>query len=121
MTSSPKDRALHDRPRAATSARPDSAPPANDPARGNAASPSDAPGRIVFDRRGNPVWEWSSEEGDSTSVLLRKLDNDALALEPTRRTPALGKGKAAGKAAPGDKGLELAGDDGGGFNPYDRS
>lgn len=90
MTSAPKDRALRNRPRPGAPARPDEAAPANDTGESHAVARSDAPRRIVFDRRGNPVWEWSAEEGDSTSVLLRKLDNDALALEPTRRTPALG-------------------------------
>jgi hypothetical protein len=49
------------------------------------------PGRVEFDSRGNSVWRWEAGEGDSTSILLKSLENDALQLEPTRPVPILGK------------------------------
>lgn len=47
------------------------------------------PGRVVRDKRGHTVWQWTEEEQStgSTSVLLRFLDNDALSLEPTQAVP----------------------------------
>lgn len=46
------------------------------------------PGRVARDRAGQTVWQWTEEESrDSTSVLLKFLDNDALSLEPTQAVP----------------------------------
>ena len=47
----------------------------------------DAVGHVVVDSRGRNVWQWDDEQLDSTSILLKRLDNDALAIEPTRRVP----------------------------------
>jgi len=59
-----------------------------------------APGRIVIDGRGRNVWQWSDDQLDSTTIMLQRLDNSALALEPTRsvRRPAIGQDSGEGKA-----------------------
>ena len=88
-------------------------------------------GRVEFDSRGNSVWRWARDVLDSTSILLKRLDNKDLALEPTQKVPVLGSnriatpGQAAGtKAAkPRRNSLSLVDDEGGrdqggGFNPY---
>lgn len=86
-----------------------------------------SPGRVVFDSRGNPIWEWENAD-DGTSLLLKRLENDALELEPTRpvRTPAkAGGGKPAkgsvnlGRTSPSQEGPSE--DEAGGFDPYNRS
>lgn len=91
-----------------------------------------APGRVVFDSRGNPVWEWNTDAGDSTSVLLKQLENDDLALEPTRsfRSPHCAPAKSGRSNAERPRrtnaderqpfGLENEGP-GKGFDPYNRS
>lgn len=46
------------------------------------------PGRVVTDKSGRTVWQWTEEENTgSTSVLLKFLDNEALSLEPTQAVP----------------------------------
>ncbi len=84
-------------------------------------------GRVEFDRRGNSVWRWARTALDSTSVLLKRLENRDLALEPTQKVPIQ---RVAGgnpdkkhdaKSAPAKKlGLADAADrdGGGGFDPY---
>ncbi|HEX6996287.1 MAG TPA: hypothetical protein VF339_19310 [Gammaproteobacteria bacterium] len=102
------------------------------------ASPSEkpsAPGRVVFDSRGNPVWQWNTDAGDSTSVLLKQLENEDLALEPTRTLRSIGDrdwperhdkrpasgGRTTSKATQ-EKSLEHDEPDAGkGFDPYNRS
>ena len=59
-------------------------PPADEP-----------PGRVEFDARGNSVWRWARGVLDSTSVLLKRLENKDLALEPTQKVPVMGGGGAA--------------------------
>ena len=59
---------------------------------GKPAGKPDTPGgRITVDGRGRNIWKWENEH-DSTSILLKQLENDALALEPTRnlRRPDVG-------------------------------
>jgi hypothetical protein len=51
--------------------------------------PREPPGRVEVDSRGHNVWRWSRETNDSTSVVLKRLDNDDLALEPTQRVPVV--------------------------------
>jgi hypothetical protein len=45
---------------------------------------SDA-GGVVVDSRGRNVWQWKDEQLDSTSVVLKRLENEALELEATRK------------------------------------
>lgn len=51
---------------------------------------SDA-GRVKTDARGNSIWEWKDSDAGSgnTSILLKRLDNDELALAETRKLEAL--------------------------------
>src|SRR5688500_3699833 len=63
--------------RADKDADPDS-PPAREPA-----------GKVEFDSRGNSVWRWARDVVESTSVLLKRLDNKDLALEPTQKVPVM--------------------------------
>lgn len=46
----------------------------------------DAAGRIEFSG-GKAVWQWSQATNDSTSILIKSLDNPELELEKTQRTP----------------------------------
>jgi hypothetical protein len=91
-------------------------------------------GRVEFDSRGNSVWRWARDVLDSTSILLKRLENKDLAIEPTQKVPVLGDKKVSKsgnasdptKSAKSKRGtpLTLAGEDeggrdqGGGFNPY---
>jgi hypothetical protein len=47
---------------------------------------NDAAGRVEF-KGGKAVWQWSQGANDSTSILIRSLDNPELELEKTQRTP----------------------------------
>jgi hypothetical protein len=60
-------------------------------------------GRVEFDSRGNSVWRWARDALDSTSILLKRLENNDLALEPTRKVPIMGGDPKAGKAPKADK------------------
>ena len=80
-------------------------------------------GRVEIDSRGNSVWRWAREVLESTSVLLKRLENHDLALEPTQKGPvARAAKKAPGKSDRAATSLSLdepAGrDSGGGFDPY---
>jgi len=118
----------------------ETAPPAETPPNEERA------GRVVVDARGRNVWQWAKNAIDSTSILLKRLENKDLALEPTQKVPvmrgadpratdkaAAGKQAAPTKpgAKPGDgrtsqKGAKLAdptrgpkrSETGGGFDPY---
>ena len=96
------------------------------------ASPEPA-GRVEFDSRGNSVWRWARDVLDSTSILLKRLENKDLALEPTQKVPVLSSKKFAKPGTPLDptrsakpkppKRLSIVEDEGGrdpggGFNPY---
>lgn len=91
------------------------------------------PGRVEFDSRGNSVWRWAKDVLESTSVLLKKLENKDLALEPTQKVPVMGGADKPGKksSSRGDpsRGEESEKsrhpaarrdprDTGGGFDPY---
>jgi hypothetical protein len=102
------------------------------------------PGRVVVDNRGRNVWQWAKSALDSTTVLLKRLENSELSLEPTQKVPVMpgnsaekppqpAKGRPAAKAAAeppaarksGAKGPEpvrpgprRGNDTGGGFDPY---
>ena len=56
-----------------------------------------AAGRVEFSG-GKTVWQWDQDANDSTSILIKSLDNPELELEVTRRTPITpSQQKAAGK------------------------
>jgi hypothetical protein len=103
-------------------------------------------GRVETDARGRNVWRWKKTgASDSTSVLLKRLDNDALQLEPTGRVRRPGSPEPKQRTAPLAKGAHDARSDaragaagrshvsasahpkptrgkgGGGFDPYNSS
>jgi hypothetical protein len=101
----------------------------------DATQPTREPaGKVEFDSRGNSVWRWARDVLESTSVLLKRLENHDLALEPTQKVPIMKKGgqrtpansKAEARApAPADPKPrhpalreERRKDTGGGFDPY---
>lgn len=94
-----------------------------------ASTRDSAAGRVETDSRGNTVWRWASSGSlDSTTHLLKRLDNEALALEPTRRLARMqpaaaakqptSERRASGRPRRFDEPVR---DAGGGFNPYHRS
>jgi hypothetical protein len=46
-------------------------------------------GKVVIDSRGHNVGQWARDVIESTSVLLKRLENKDLALEPTRKVPVV--------------------------------
>ena len=60
---------------------------------------SEAAGKVEFDSRGNSVWRWARDVLESTSVLLKRLENKELALEPTQKVPVVGGADADRKGA----------------------
>ena len=62
----------------------------------------DRAGRVVVDSRGRNVWQWAKAALDSTSILLKRLENQDLALEPTQTVPIIKATdpRAAAKAPP---------------------
>jgi hypothetical protein len=98
-----------------------------DGTRAGAANPV---GYVEHDSRGQAVWRWTREGIDSTTILLKRLDNDALALEPTQKVPvaSVPQRRAASLGAKRTvRGPELTlegsggRDAGGGFDPYNSS
>jgi hypothetical protein len=114
-------------------------------------APAEAPteegraGRVVVDSRGRNVWQWARDAIDSTSILLKRLENKDLAIEPTQKVPVMrgadpqaAKAPAAKQTAPSKPGAKPAddraaqkgakhadptrgpkrNDTGGGFDPY---
>jgi hypothetical protein len=91
-------------------------------------------GKVEFDSRGNSVWRWARDVLESTSVLLKRLENKDLALEPTQKVPVVRdeetpqKGSKARRNADDDPKDPKAShpalqrdrrrDNGGGFDPY---
>ena len=57
-------------------------------------------GGVVVDNRGRNVWQWKDEQLDSTSIVLKRLENDALQLEPTRKVKKLAEKDAQRSADP---------------------
>lgn len=93
----------------------DSAPPDASPSGGKRS------GRVAFDSRNNPVWEWQLETGvysrDVSTQKLKKLDLGDLSIAESaiqKRPPGL-------EDAAGEKGKLARPLPGGGFNPYDSS
>ncbi len=86
-------------------------PPA--PSSGEKAA-EDKSGRVTFDSKGNPVWEWQTAPGvfeqDVTTQRLKKLEAPELSLATTQPVPTIGnKGSAKSTKSKEDTG----------FNPYD--
>jgi hypothetical protein len=52
-----------------------------------------AAGRVEF-QSGKAIWQWSGEQGESTSILLKRLDNPELELERTRKMAIARKAEA---------------------------
>jgi hypothetical protein len=90
----------------------------------NVKSPA---GRVEIDARGRSVWRWARDVLDSTSVLLKRLENRDLALEATQKVPIqrgakdppkrdvkMAKTRTADKLSVADSGHKR----GGGFDPY---
>jgi hypothetical protein len=87
-------------------------------------------GKVVSEPNGNR-WEWDATDTDETGRLLRRLQNDKLAIEQSDIVPALPKRRARAKrdpdkdrlASPSAKPLKRSGsrDAAGGFNPYDNA
>jgi hypothetical protein len=89
-------------------------------------------GKVEIDSHGNRVWRWAREVLESTSVLLKRLDNKDLAIEPTQKVPVISGGDKkkplAGRGGSShsdesDKARHPAArpdprDGGGGFDPY---
>ncbi|HVY22698.1 MAG TPA: hypothetical protein VG962_05025 [Steroidobacteraceae bacterium] len=75
-------------------------------------------GRVAFDSRGNPVWEWQTAPGvyetDVTTQRLKKLEAPELSLAATQPVQTIG-GKSA-KNAPNAPKVKSKEDTG--FNPY---
>jgi hypothetical protein len=61
--------------------------------------PDESPGKVVVDSRGHSVWQWAKDVLENTSVLLKRLENKDLALEPTQKVPILPGAKPAEKGA----------------------
>lgn len=62
------------------------------------------PGRVVVDSRGRNIWQWARDAIDSTSILLKRLENKDLALEPTQKVPVMrGADPKAATKTPGAK------------------
>jgi hypothetical protein len=83
-----------------------------------------AAGKVVKDDAGSR-WEWDGAQQDDTSRLLRKLNNEELAIEQTniRPKPYSARGtRQTGVTTPPSKPLKKPSRDaGGGFDPYDNS
>jgi hypothetical protein len=93
----------------------------------------EAAGRVGVDTRGRNIWPWKDSQIDSTSILLKRLENDALQLEPTRSVPSPKKIAKAARGSERSCGgrhgqkADLSISEtinyklGGGFDPYNRS
>jgi len=82
-------------------------------------------GRVTFDAKGNPVWEWQTSTGvfeqDVSTQRLKKLEAPELSLAATQPIPTLG-GKSSGKTTGGNPGKPASSGkskEDTGFNPYD--
>jgi hypothetical protein len=101
------------------------ADPENPDQREHRTSPA---GRVRHDKSGRAIWEWAVDTGrhalDSTSRLLKRLDNPGLTLEEDEKKKAqdTGAGVSDKKAPPTFGGPREADPRAGktrGFNPYD--
>ncbi len=91
-------------------------PPAGQPTAVGETGGDKRSGRVAYDSRGNPTWEWQLETGvytrDVSTHRLRKLDLGELSLAETAKHPQLDPDKSADAA-------QRPAMPGGGFNPYD--
>lgn len=90
-------------------------------------------GHVAVDSRGRNVWQWNDSQLDSTTIMLKRLENDELELEPTRRVRAqsgqdpsdadASERKRRRRSIGGEPTLDetFSVDMGGGFDPYNRS
>jgi len=90
-------------------------------------------GRVAFDSRGNPIWEWQLETGvysrDVSTQKLKKLDlgdlsiaESAIQKQPAGLKAALGGSRVPDNKSPGSGNARAPQSEaGGGFNPYDSS
>jgi hypothetical protein len=90
-------------------------------------------GHVAADSRGRNVWQWNDSQLDSTTIMLQRLENDELELEPTRRVRAQsGAAPSSGDARDRKRRRRSSSDEltldetfrvdqGGGFDPYNRS
>jgi hypothetical protein len=62
-----------------------------------ATESDESPGKVVVDSRGHSVWQWAKDVLENTSVLLKRLENKDLALEPTQKVPVLPDGEKGAK------------------------
>ncbi|HEX2584519.1 MAG TPA: hypothetical protein VHL14_05275 [Steroidobacteraceae bacterium] len=86
-------------------------------------------GRVAFDAKGNPVWEWQTSTGvfeqNVSTQRLKKLEAPELSLAATQPIPTLGgnsKGNTSNKAASnfaGKSPTTTKSKEDTGFNPYD--
>jgi hypothetical protein len=119
----------------------DKDPEQAEPASTEPAITAEPVGRVEVDSRGRNVWRWARDVIENTSVLLKRLENNDLALEPTQKVPIVRGADAApqgskqaakpapskpgvskpapGKTAPRHPALQPdRGGKGGGFDPY---
>lgn len=80
-------------------------------------------GRVAFDSRGNPIWEWQLETGvysrDVSTQKLKKLDLGDLSIaETARHKKPSGLEESQPLPAAAGRNERLSG---GGFNPYDNA
>jgi hypothetical protein len=117
--------------KASSESRPDA------PTAGDASAPggNKRSGRVAYDARGNPIWEWQLETGiysrDVSTQKLKKLDLGDLSIAETathKQPPGLGEQKnkekppmPGGGRNPYDSAPEAPAAGGGGFNPYDNA
>lgn len=106
----------------------------NNESHDNAPTVREPAGKVEIDSHGNRVWRWAKEVLESTSVLLKRLDNKDLAIEPTQKVPVLGGADRPRDKQPAPRGAasrndesdeprhpaarSKRGDSGGGFDPY---
>ena len=99
----------------AASGRAGSPLPASSPVPQNDKTGEDKSGRVAFDSKGNPVWEWQTAPGvfeqDVTTQRLKKLEAPELSLASTQPVPTLGGNSA--------KNAKTKSKEDTGFNPYD--
>jgi hypothetical protein len=67
-----------------------------------AAATAEPAGRVEVDSRGHNVWRWARDVIENTSVLLKRLENKDLALEPTQKVPIMRGRDPAPKASGSD-------------------